>query len=198
MNGTITQAGTTPAGTYGPYTVNYCNTGGCASSTVTITVNAGAPVVGPLNVTETVGAVTTLTPTNTGGAITGATVTAGGPMATGLTLNANGTITQSGTTPTGVYGPYTINYCSIGGCASSTVTITVDPAANLAVSYATPQTYTVGTAIATQSATLTNSNPGLTTTYAVTSGALPAGLTLNTTRARSRATPPRPASSPSR
>ena len=63
---------------------------------------------------------------------------------------------------------------------SNSVTHTVNPAAKLAVNYVTPQTYTVGTAIATQSATLTNSNPGLTTTYAVTSGALPAGLTLNT------------------
>ena len=178
-NGTISQAGTTPIGVYGPYTVSYCNTGGCVSSTVTITVNVAAPAVSAFSITETVGAVTTLISTNTGGAITSATITAGGPIATGLTLNANGTISQAGTTPIGVFGPYTLSYCNTGGCVSSTVTITVNPASNLTVGYTTPQTFTVGSAIAAQTPAVTNATPGVTTTFGVTSGTITAGLTLN-------------------
>jgi hypothetical protein len=177
-DGTITGTPTQP-GTYS-MELRLCNgAGGCTTQAVTIIVNAVVPAVSPLTVTELVGANNTLAPVNTGGAITSATVTAGGPLAAGLTLNADGTITQSGTTATGVYGPYTVNYCNSGGCASSTVTITINPVANLTVSYPTPKTFPIGLAIATQNPTLTNNNPGLSTTYVLTSGSLPAGLTLN-------------------
>ena len=109
----------------------------------------------------------TLTNSNPGLSTTYA-VTAG-TLPAGLTLNADGTITGSPTTP----GVYTFIVTATNGtrtpAVSNSVTYTVNPAANLTVSYVTPQTFPRGLAIAAQSATLTNSNPGLTTTYAVTS-----------------------------
>ena len=92
-------------------------------------------------------------------------------------MNADGTLTGTPTTP----GVYSFTITATNGTRSSTATVsyTVTPAAALTASYPTPQTFTAGTAIATQSPTLTNATPGVTTTYAVTTGSLPAGLTLN-------------------
>jgi hypothetical protein len=170
-NGTLTQTGATPAGTYGPYTISYCNASGCVSSSVTVAVIA-APAVAPLSVLESPGTTTTLTPVNTGGAITSATVTSGGPLASGLALASNGTIAQSGTTASGAYGPYTVRYCNVAGCVSSTVSVTIS--AKPAVS---PLTVTE-----TQGDTTTLipvNNGGAITSATVTGGGpLAAGLTL--------------------
>jgi len=173
-NGTLSQSGTTAIGVYGPYTVSYCNSGGCVSSMVQVTVNAFPPAVGPVTITETAGAVTTLSPTNTGGVITSATITAGGALPAGLTLNPNGTVSQNGTTAIGVYGPYTVSYCNSGGCVSSTVKVTVDAVAPA-----------VSPLVVTETAGAVNtlipaSTGGAITSAAITGGGtLPAGLTLN-------------------
>ncbi|NWJ40416.1 MAG: putative Ig domain-containing protein [Geothrix sp.] len=100
-----------------------------------------------------------------------------GALPDGLTLNADGTITGTPTAP-GVYA-FTITATNGTRVATSSPTYTVTPAAALALTYATPQTYPVGTAITTQAAGLGNATPGLNTTYVLTSGSLPAGLTLD-------------------
>ncbi|MBI1753433.1 MAG: putative Ig domain-containing protein [Acidobacteria bacterium] len=174
-NGSITGTPTQP-GTYS-LAVQLCNgAGGCTVQSVTITLRHAVPVVGPLSVTEALGATATLTPGNTGGPITSATVTAGGPLAAGLTLNSDGSVSQSGATPVGTYGPYTVSYCNTGGCANSTVTITVTLSAPTALNYATPVTYTSGLPIASNDPNPTGGTP---TGYTIASGSLPAGLSLN-------------------
>ncbi len=169
-NGTLSQAGTTPAGTY-VYTVQYTNAGGSASSSVTINVIA-APAVAPFTVTEAVGATALLTPSSTGGAVTGAAITAGGPIAAGLTLNANGTISQAGTTPAGTYA-YTVQYTNAGGAASSSVTINV-----IAAPVVAP--FTVTEAVGATTLLTPSSSGGAVTSTAITAGGpIAAGLTLN-------------------
>jgi len=101
----------------------------------------------------------------------------GGALPVGLMLNADGTITGLPTTP-GVY-TFTVTATNGARTASSSPSYTVTPTAALAVDYPTPQTFTAGTAIATQTPVLANPTPGVPTTYAVTAGTLPDGLTLN-------------------
>ncbi|HJW34438.1 MAG TPA: putative Ig domain-containing protein [Holophagaceae bacterium] len=103
----------------------------------------------------------------------------GGSLPAGLSLNAaTGAITGTPTTP-GVY-PFTVAATNGTRNATSTPTYTVVPSAALTVSYASPQFFPVGSAITSQLPTLANATPGVATTYAVTSGTLPAGLSLNT------------------
>jgi hypothetical protein len=100
-----------------------------------------------------------------------------GSLPAGLTLNADGTITGNPTTP-GVFA-FTVTATNGTRIASSAVNYTVTPAAALTLVYATPKVFPLDLAIATQTPTLTNATPGLVTTFAVTSGTLPTGLTLN-------------------
>ncbi len=103
----------------------------------------------------------------------------GGTLPAGLGLNAaTGAITGNPTTP-GVY-PFTVAATNGARNATSTPTYTVVPSAALTVSYASPQYFPVGSAITSQLPTLSNGTPGVATTYAVTSGSLPTGLSLNT------------------
>ena len=100
-----------------------------------------------------------------------------GTLTAGLTLNADGTITGTPTTP-GIT-TFTVTATNGTRTATSTPTYTVTPAAALTVSYTTPRTFTVGTPVATQTPTVSNATPGVTTTFAVTSGSLAGGLVLN-------------------
>ena len=77
---------------------------------------------------------------------------------------------------------YTVTANSSAGNATTVVNITVIPAAPT-ISYITPQTYTVNTAITPLNPTTTN-NP---TSYSTTG--LPAGLSLNTTTGQITGTP---------
>jgi hypothetical protein len=94
----------------------------------TVTSSVAPPAVSALAVTETYGAANTLTPTNTGGAITSASMVSGS-LPSGLTLNPDGSISQSGATPVGSYGPYTVSYGNAGGSTSASVTITINASA---------------------------------------------------------------------
>jgi len=124
-------------------------------------------------------AISTQNPTLTNGTtgITTAYGSAGGTLPPGLTINSNGTITG---TPTAV-GTYDFSVAALNGSRSAVASPTyyVQNAGALTLAYVTPQTFTSGTAIATQSPTLGNATSGIATTYAVTSGSLPAGLVLN-------------------
>ena len=99
-----------------------------------------------------------------------------GSLPTGLVLNADGTITGTPTTP-GVYA-FTVTATNGTRTATSSPTYTVENAAALTLAYATPRVFPAGGAIAAQAATVGQETPGVTTTFAVTTGSLPAGLTL--------------------
>ena len=101
-----------------------------------------------------------------------------GSLPSGLALDPSaGAITGTPTVP----GVYTFTLTATNGTrtAVQTLTYTVTPAAALAIAYATPVVFTAGTAIASQAPNLTNPTPGVATTYAVTSGALPGTLALD-------------------
>lgn len=100
-----------------------------------------------------------------------------GSLPAGLSLNADGTITGTPTTP-GV-SSFTVTVTNGTRTAQASATWTVESAATLTLSYATPQTFAPDVAIATQSPTVGQETPGVTTTFALTSGSLPTGLTLN-------------------
>ncbi len=179
-DGTITGTPTAP-GVYN-FTVTATNGTRTATTTPTYTVTPAAALTvaytTPLTFTSGA-AITTQAPTvanETPGLTTTYAVT-GGTLPAGLTLNADGTITGTPTAP-GVY-PFTVTATNGARTATASVSCTVTPAAALTASYPTPQTFTAGSAIAVQLPTVANPTPGLTTTYAVTGGMLPAGLTLN-------------------
>ena len=180
-DGTITGTPTTPGVT--TFTVTATNGARTATSSPTYTVTPAAAL--------TVGYTTPVTFTG-GSAITGQTASVGnatpglsttftvtsGSLPTGITIDAStGAISGTPSAP-GVYA-FTVTATNGARTATSTPTYTVTPAAALTVSYATPLTFTINGVISTQTPTLSNATPGVTTTYAVTSGTLPAGLTLN-------------------
>ncbi len=179
-DGTIT--GTPTAG--GTFSVSVTATNGSRTATAALTYyveNTGALTVSyPTPVYATVNAaIATQTPT-VGNATSGITTTfgsAGGTFPAGLTLNADGTITG---TPTAT-GTYAFSIAAMNGSRSGVASPTyyVQNAGALTLSYATPQTFTSGTAISTQSPTLGNATTGFSTSYAVVSGTLSPGLTLN-------------------
>ncbi|MDR3672940.1 MAG: putative Ig domain-containing protein [Holophaga sp.] len=159
-----------------PLTITATQGSRTATFQLSYTVLAVPPAVSAETVTETMGATTPLAPANTGGAITGAAITAGGALPAGLTLNPDGTISQSGSTASGIYGPFTVSYSNTGGSVSATVTITIsNPNSAPSVS---PLTVTEN---AGASAPLAPANlGGAITSAAVTAGGpLAAGLALN-------------------
>ena len=179
-DGTITGTPTAP-GVY-TFTVTATNGARTATTTPTYTVTPAAALALGYATPQTFttgAAITTQAPVvanETPGLTTSYAVT-GGSLPAGLTLNADGTITGTPSTP-GVYG-FTVTATNGARTAVATASYTVTPAAALTLGYATPQTFSTGTAIAVQLPTVANPTPGLTTTYAVTGGSLPAGLTLN-------------------
>jgi hypothetical protein len=179
-DGTITGTPTVP-GVY-TFTVTATNGSRTATSTPTYTVTPSAALtVGYISprVFPSGSAIATQTPTVTQETpgITTAFAFTGGTWPTGLTLNVDGSITGTPTTP-GVY-TFTVTATNGNRTATSAPTCTVTPSAALTVSYTTPQVFTSGAAIATQTPTVTQNTPGLTTTFGFTSGSWPTGLTLN-------------------
>ncbi|WLT32567.1 putative Ig domain-containing protein [Geothrix sp. PMB-07] len=180
-DGIITGTPTTP-GVY-PLTVTATNGTRTASASVSYTVtpagSLGLSYVTPK--TFTAGAAIATQAGTLVNAVPGLASTfaiTGGSLPTGLSLSSStGEITGTPTAP-GVYA-FTIGATQGARSASASASYTVLPAASLSLGYTTPQTFVVGTTIATQLPTLASDTPGVSTTYALTSGALPAGLTLN-------------------
>ena len=120
----------------------------------------------------------------------GTPITFNAPTITGATYSwhDSGSGSQTGQNPTfpsAVAGNYTLTVTGGPGGCSSTATITPNINPVPVISYATPQTYTVGTAIINLSPTVSGGTP---TGYAV-SPALPAGLTMSTTTGTISGTP---------
>nr|WP_269800651.1 putative Ig domain-containing protein [Janthinobacterium sp. 64] len=151
----------------GPYT---------GSRAYSVTVAAGAPVAGNVSATVAYGSsANPITVNLSGGAATSVAVASGA---------SHGTVTASGTsisyTPTAGYGgPDSFTYTATNGLGTSapaSVTITVSPPA-ITVTPGTLPAATVGTAY---SRTVAAANGMAPYAYAVSSGALPTGLSLDT------------------
>jgi hypothetical protein len=141
----------------------------------TLTLNYSTPMTFPAGI-AIAGQVPTLQNATPGVTTTFAVTT--GTLPKGLSLGANGTISGTPTTA-GVY-PFTVTASNGTRNASSSVSYTITPAGTLTLSYATPMVFPAGSAITSQAATVQNATPGVTTTFAVTTGALPTGLGLGT------------------
>jgi hypothetical protein len=101
-----------------------------------------------------------------------------GALPPGLALNpGTGAITGTPTSP-GVY-DFAITASNGARTAGAALLYTVTPAGALTLNYGTPLTFTAGTAVPLQAAVVANATPGLATRFALTQGALPAGLTLD-------------------
>lgn len=169
------------------YTVVASNDVGSTSFDLIVTVSA-APPPPPTELsyaspqTYTVGTpIAPLHPSVTG-TVTSFSVTPALPD--GLVLNSeNGQITG---TPTAAMeqGTYTITASNGAGSTTFGLAITIDHAAPMELSYPSPQMFTVGTAIAPLSPTVT----GVVTEYSV-APALPTGLSLNTATGEISGTP---------
>ena len=120
--------------------------------------------------------ITLILPNPGGGTPTQYLVTTG-TLPAGLTLNPiTGHISGTPTTP-GVY-TITVQANNAANAVTQTFVLTVVPAAPLALSYPTPQVFAAGSAIPSQNPTLGQDTPGVATTYAISAGQLPTGLTL--------------------
>ncbi|STQ98598.1 putative Ig domain-containing protein [Janthinobacterium lividum] len=150
----------------GPYT---------GSRAYSVTVAAGAPVAGAVSATVAYGSsANPITLNLSGGAATSVAV---------ASAASHGTATASGTsityTPTAGYGgPDSFTYTAsngVGTSAPATVTITVG-GPTITIAPSTVPAAAVGSAY---SQSVTAANGGAPYTYAISAGALPAGLTLN-------------------
>jgi len=169
-------------------------TASVATYTITATYASGSPATAAISITVLASTINYADPFtyNAGTAITTASSTevGGNPssysvspsLPAGLSINTTtGDITGTPTTPVAT-ATYTVTANYAGGVTATTpVIITVQTPT---ISYTgSPFTFTTGTAITTLNSTEVNGNP---TTYA---GALPAGLTLNTSTGSITGTP---------
>ena len=151
------------------------------SNSVTYIVEPGTPLAeGYVSQVFSVGTAITPQLPSLGNATPGVPTTfalTSGSLPPGLHLDpATGALTG---TPTSA-GSYPLTVTATNGTrtATATPTYTVVPSGSLGLSYATPQSFVQGMAIPAQSPLLTDAAPGVATTYTVSSGALPAGLSL--------------------
>ena len=170
------------------YTVTATNTGGSATTTVTIVVNDAAPSSvafsgNPFSLTKDV-TMTTATPTASGGAITSWSVTPTLPA--GLSFDTS-TGAISGT-PTAITSSaaYTVTAVNTGGSDSVTITIEVNDVIPSSITY-NPTSFTLIKDSAMTSVTPTSSG-GAVTSWTV-SPSLPAGLSLDSSTGEISGTP---------
>ena len=156
------------------YTVTASNGGGSTTAIVNITVNNAPPtnLAYTTPVTYTLGTdINPNTPTVTG-TVTSYSVSPALPA--GLSLSATTGVISGAPTALAAAANYIITATNGSGSTIATVNITVNNAAPSNLTYATPVTYTLGTAITANTPTVT----GTVASYSV-SPALPAGLSLN-------------------
>ena len=170
------------------YTITATNTGGSATTTISILINDAAPSGvaysgSPFTLTKGV-AMTTANPSVSGGTVTSWTVSPALPA--GLSLD-NSTGAISGT-PTAITSSanYTITASNAGGSDSTTVVITVNDVAPSSITYSPSSlSLTKGT---TMSATTPQSSGGPVTSWSI-SPTLPAGLSFSTSTGTISGTP---------
>jgi|GEM_PF-515708 len=183
ISGTPTAA--TPLATY---LVTAANSGGTVSFPVIITVNNATPAglgYDSPNVYTVGTTITNLTPTVTGNVDSYAVVPA---LPDGLVLDATtGIISGTPTTVTPL-ATYLVTATNSGGSVSFPLVITVNDAAPIALSYDTPNVYTVGTGI-----NLVPTVIGNVTNYTLV-GSLPIGVTFDPVTGIISGTPTMPGS----
>ena len=176
-SGAITGTPTTIAGIAAAnYSVTATNTTGSSTFSINITINPEAPAITYTTPnTWYTGTAYSLSPTNTGGPGTTWSIT--GSLPAGVTFDTTTGIISG--TPTAVLATttYSVTATNVSGSSTTSVVITVDEAIPV-ITYDTPDVYTVGGSV---SLIPTNSNAAGTTSYAITVGTLPAGLSINTT-----------------
>ncbi|MBT94138.1 MAG: hypothetical protein CMA60_04855, partial [Euryarchaeota archaeon] len=170
------------------YTVTATNTGGSATTTISILVNDAAPSGvafsgSPFTLTKGV-AMTTATPSVSGGTVTSWSVSPALPA--GLSLD-NSTGAISGT-PTAITSSatYTITATNAGGSDSTSVVIVVNDVAPSSIIYS-PSSLSL-TKDVTMSAAAPQSSGGTVTSWSI-SGTLPAGLSFSTSTGTISGTP---------
>lgn len=183
-NGTATLAGTPAAGTGGiyPLTLNATNgIGSPAAQNFTLTVQQPPAITSAASTTFNENQASSFTVVTTG--FPGATVSATGTLPTGVTFtpNSNGTGTLAGTPASGTQGTYPLTISAsngVGSAATQNFTLTINGCPLITVSPAAGAlpAATYGTAYS-QGFTATG---GSGHTFTVTSGAVPAGLSLST------------------
>ncbi|NUY80130.1 putative Ig domain-containing protein [Flavobacterium sp. MAH-1] len=158
------------------YTVTATNLSGSSTFGVVITVNDVAPTAlsyASPNIFTVGQAITDLTPTVTGNVVS---FSVSPTLPSGLSINPTTGIISGTPTAVSATATYTVTATNSGGSTSFGVVITVNDIAPSALSYNTPNVFTVGTAIVALNPTVT----GNVTSYSV-SPSLPAGLSLDTT-----------------
>jgi 6-phosphogluconolactonase (cycloisomerase 2 family) len=161
------------------YVVTATNSGGSATVSVSIAVNAVAPRALTYSANPAVYTVGTLiavnTPTISGGTVISYAVAPALPA--GLSFNTSTGVISGTPTLAAVLTIYTVTATNSGGSTTDNVTITVKDIPPTALTYSTnPATYTKGTAIANN---VPSHGGGVVVSYSVTP-ALPASLSLNT------------------
>lgn len=160
------------------YTITATNAAGSASTTVNLTVNDSAPNISysPTTYTYSTGAtISAVTPINSGGTPTSYSISA--PLPAGLSFNTSTGVISGTPTATSPATNYTITATNTTGTSSATIKISVNNnAPNISYSPGTVS-YSVGTAITP--ATPTNTG-GAASTFTISGGTLPTGLTFNT------------------
>ena len=170
------------------YTVTATNTGGSATTTISILVNDAPPSavsygVNSLTLTKNT-TMTAITPTSAGGTVTSWAVSPALPV--GLTFDTS-TGAISGT-PTGINASatYTITATNAGGSNSTTLVIAVNDISPSSVAYS-PNSFTIAKNSTMTSVTPTSTG-GAVTGWSI-SPALPAGLSLDTSTGTISGTP---------
>ncbi|NTW87148.1 MAG: hypothetical protein HGB30_13410, partial [Holophagaceae bacterium] len=101
-----------------------------------------------------------------------------GTLPSGLNLSSSTGQVTGTPTSIGLY-PVTVTATNGSRSANTAVTYTVAPAQALGLQYTSPQVFTSGTSIPVQSPRISYATPGVPTSYAVTGGSLPDGLSFN-------------------
>jgi large repetitive protein len=169
-------SGTPAAGTGGTYSLTFTASNGVganATQNFTLTVNQAPAITSANNATFTVGSAGSFTVTATG--FPSPTLSRSGTLPSGVTFNA-ATRVLSGTPAAGTGGNYNLTFTAsngVGSNASQNFTLTVNQAP--AITSANSATFTVSTA-----GSFTVTKTGFPTPSLSQSGALPSGVTFNT------------------
>ncbi len=167
LSGTATQSGSFPI------TITATNAKGTATQSFTLVVDQAPNITSANHTTFTTGTAGTFTLTSTG--YLPATYSETGALPTGVTFNAS-TGVLSGTPAAGTGGSYTLTFTATNATGTSTQTFTLTVVQPPVITSANHTTFTTGAA-----GTFSVTSTGFPTVSYSESGALPTGVTFNST-----------------